>query len=214
MTLRENVAVESNEPRRDAWQGIRPVGTVERLRLTAGWDGGVTAVDGAVDSGSGVLLLLDGANPGAAARAIAALYGNGDATSVVSGTATDFEWMQLCSSVRDAMVALRPLLSDPNALLAADDSLAAMVAAILQAAARRTPIVIAGALPHIAAMAAQRVASQSSAWVFSAVAPADAAAQIAQQRLALNPWASLAWAPGDAVVESIARALVADLDGA
>ena len=213
MSLGENVAVASNDPRRDAWRAVRPVGTVERLRLMAGWDGGVTAVDAAVDSGFGVLLLLDAANPGAAARAIAALYGNGDATTVVSGTSTDVEWMQLCSSVRDTMVALRPLLSDPNALLAADDSLAAMVAAILQAAARRTPIVIAGALPHIAAMAAQRVASPSRAWVFSALAPADAAAQIAQQRLALDPWASLAWAPGDAVVESIARALVADLDG-
>lgn len=206
--------MEANDLRRGAWQGVRPAGTVERLHLGEGWDAGVGAVDRAVDAGAGVLLLVDGTQPAAAPRAIAALYSGGDATAVVSGTGSDVEWMQLCSAVRDAMVGLRPHLGDPSALLAPDQRLAAMVAATLQAASRRTPIVIAGALPQIAALAAQRVASQSSAWVFLALDDADASAQVAQRRLGLTPWAALDWPLGDAAAEAIVRALVGDLDAA
>lgn len=212
MTLGENVVVESSEMRRDAWQRIRPAGEVERLHAGEGWDSGIAAVDAAIDSGAGVVLLLDESSPGAKARAIAALYSNADATTVVSGTASDLDWMQLCADVRDAMVVLRPLVGDASSLLAAEPRLSAMVAAVVKAAARRTPIVIAGALPHIAAMAAQRIASQSSAWVFSALDDADAAARAAQKRLGIRPWASVEWLPGDAVVEALVRALVSDLD--
>lgn len=212
MTVGDNVAVESKDLRRGTWRDIRPSGAVERLHIVGGWDAGVQSVDRAVDSGAGVLLLIDETQPGAEARAISALYINADATAVVSGTASDLEWMQLCSAVREAMVRLRPLVADMSALLAPDPRLAAMVAAILQAAARRTPIVIAGALPHIAALAAQRVASPSSAWVFSALDDADLASRAAQKRLSRTSWASVDWRPGDAAAESMVRALVADLD--
>jgi nicotinate-nucleotide--dimethylbenzimidazole phosphoribosyltransferase len=199
--------------RRDAWQRIRPEGGVERLHLSdSGWDAGTAAVDRAIDAGAGVLLLIDEDAPGVHARAIAALYSNGDATSVISGTTDDLDWMRTCSSVRDAMVVLRPLVAEPQALLAHDPRLACMVSALLQAAARRTPVVFTGPTVQIAAVAAQRIASQSTAWMFLALDDEDAAAVAARRRTGLTPWASLCWQPRDETAEALVRALVADLD--
>jgi len=199
--------------RREAWARVRPAGSVERLQAPAGgWDAGAEAADRAIDSGAGVLLLLDGATPGIDARAIAALYANGDATSVIPDTGDDLEWMRTCSAVRDAMVTLRPVIGEPAALLAHDPDLAYMVSALLHAAARRTPVVLAGPLPQIAAMAAQRVASPSAAWVFSALDDDDAAASAARRRAGITSWATAQWRLRDEGVETLVRTLVADLD--
>ena len=199
--------------RRHAWRQIRPSGDVETLANRAvGWDAGTESVDRAIDGGAGVLLLLDQCEPSVQARAIAALYSTGDATSVVPMSITDFDWMELCSAVREAMVELRPLLADPTALLAHDQLLAGQVAAIVQAAARRTPIVLVGASLQIAAMAAARLATQSTTWVFLALQEQDAAAEVARKRLGLTPWAELQWQPRSETLESIVRSLVQDLD--
>lgn len=213
MTHGQNGAVDSDALRKDAWQRIRAIGSVERLTPNdGGWNDGTAALDRAVDSGAGVALLLESGAPTAAARAITALYTNTDATAVVSGTSSDLQWMQLCAEVRDAMVQLRPAIADPSLLLAPDPRLAFMVAAIVAAAARRTPIVIGGALPHIAALAAQRIASQSTIWVFSALDDTDLAAQAARKRLGLTPWMTLDWRTSDEHAEALVRVLVEDLD--
>ncbi len=199
--------------RRHAWRQVRPIGVVETLATDAlGWDAGTEAVDRAIDGGAGVLLLLDHREPSVQARAIAALYSTGDATSVVPVSISDLAWMELCSAVREAMVQLRPLLGDPTALLAHDQLLAGQVAAIVQAAARRTPIVLVGTSLQIAAMAAARLATQSTAWVFLALLEQDAAAEVARKRIGLSPWAELQWQPFSEATESIVRSLVQDLD--
>lgn len=199
--------------RRHAWRQVRPTGAVETLAIGAlGWDAGRESVDRAIDGGAGVLLLLDQREPSVQARAIAALYSASDASSVVPVDISDLAWMELCSSVREAMVELRPLLGDSTALLAHDQSLACQVAAIVQAAARRTPIVLVGVSLQIAAMAAARLATQSTAWVFLALQEQDAAAALARKRLGLTPWADLQWQPRSEATESIVRSMVEDLD--
>ena len=199
--------------RRDAWRRARPAGDVHRVSISAGgWNDGTAAADHAIDSGAGALLAIDSTTPSAAACAIAALYANVDATAVVSGTTSDLEWMQCCAEIRDAMVALRPSIGNATALLADDPQLSFLVALITESAQRRTPLVIAGALPHIAALVAQRLTSSSAAWVFSAVSDASATTTIALKRLSKTTWASIDWPLHDEALETVVRALVADLD--
>jgi hypothetical protein len=208
------VTVSELSLRRDAWRHARPAGTVELLaQLALGWDAGADASDRAIDAGGGVLLLIDDSAPSMHARAIAALYAGGDATSVIPTQVNDLEWMRMCADVRDAMVVLRPLIAEPTMLLSHDNVLASQVSAIVEAAARRTPIVLVGTVPHIAAMAAARVAAQSSTWVFLGLSDDDAAAEVARKRLGSTPWCALQWRPQAEAAEAIVRSLIADLDG-
>lgn len=200
--------------RRDAWRRMRPAGPVTLLQGSLeGWDAGAASADGAVDAGAGVLLIIDTAEPGPAALALTALYCGGDASTVTSAGLSDLEWMQRCALVRDEMARLRPLLGDVAALLRGDQALAALISAILQAATRRTPVVIGGVRASIAALCAQRVAATSTSWVHAAIGDDDAAGSLARKRLGLIPWCTVSWSVEGATMQRMARLLVDDLDG-
>jgi len=79
-------------------------------------------------------------------------------------------------------------VTDPQALLAHDETLAWQTSLIAHAAMRRTPVVIAGAVPHIAALCAQRVGTACASWVEWGIASDDAAASAARTRLSRTPW--------------------------
>lgn len=201
--------------RRAAWRRIRPAGPVVTLDSgLSGWDAGSDAASAAIDEGAGALLVIAATPPSTVARAIAALYCGGDASSVIPQLGSDLAWMRTCAGVRDSMALLRPLLGDASALLAHDPGLAAITASVVRAAARRTPVVIVGVTATIAALCAQRVTAASSAWVFAAVGDDDPAAGLARKRLGVTPWCTFDWTPDATTAEQVARLLVEDLDGA
>lgn len=152
------------------------------------WDSAASAVSSEVDAGVGALMLIDDTAPDAQARAIAALYCGQDATSVIPDTLPDLDWMLLCAEVRDAMPELRRRVSDPLTLLDASPMLRWHASAILHAVARRTPVLLAGAVPVIAGLCAQRAVPLSSGWVHIGLASTDPAARAAESRLGRPVW--------------------------
>ncbi len=195
------------------WRAMRPRGQATALTPGQGWDEGATAANAAIDAGAGVLMLVDETSPSVTARAITALYCGLDASQVVDTRSSDLARMEATRAVRDAMPMVRSLVTDTLALLEHDGHLAWHTSVIAHAAMRRTPVVIAGTLPHIAALAAQRVGTACASWVEWGIASEDAAATAARTRLARTPWVSSNIPLSTETMASLLVAAIADLDG-
>ena len=104
-------------------------------------------------------------------------------------TIDDALWMRRCAAVRDTMRRGRPILADHVGLLAAvgGADLAAMTGLLLQAAARRTPVLLDGVATAAAALVAQRMAFRSSDWWAAAHRSPEPAHDLALDRLGLEP---------------------------
>lgn len=195
------------------WGALRAPGSVGVLSCREpGWAAGVAAVDAAVDAGAGALLLLSEIRPGSHARAVTALYCGLDAAAVTATGATDLDWMRACAEIRDAIPVLRPLAANPHALLDGDPDLAWLTACLLQAAVRRTPIVVAGALAVIAALCAERVSDAAGSWIQCGIGDDDVAAQAAMRRLDRQPWMSTSLPADHAMRTALLTAATSALD--
>ena len=184
--------------------------TLEPTELT--WESAAHAVDGAIDAGIGGVMLIDDTTPDAEARAISALYCGQDATSVIPDHLSDMEWMQLCAQVRDAMPGLRREIAEPPSLLMHSPRLAWHVAAILHGAARRTPVLLAGALPAIAGLCAQRAIPLAATWIHIGVSATDPAAIAAEARLKRPIWFTSALHFSAETTERLLRAVAERVD--
>ncbi len=159
--------------------------------VVAAFEAGARIADAAVDSGAD--LLLTGTIGVAATTAAAALTGvltASDAAAVTGrGSGVDDRaWMRKCAAVRDAMRRARPVVSDRLRLLAVAGGadLAAMTGFLLQAAVRRTPVVLDDVTVSASALVAQRIAYRAPEWWIAGQSTAEPAHQRALERLALT----------------------------
>ena len=97
--------------------------------------------------------------------------------------------MRKTAAVRDAMRRARRLKSDPIELLATigGADIAAMTGFLVQAAVRKTPVLLDGIVSSAAALVAHRVAWRSTGWWQAGSRSTEPAQQAALERLSLQP---------------------------
>jgi nicotinate-nucleotide--dimethylbenzimidazole phosphoribosyltransferase len=153
---------------------------------------GVAVADEEIDSGADVLV-PGGVGVGSTtpASALVGLLTNNDAGGVTgrgSGI-DDAAWMRKAAAVRDAMRRGRGTMGDQVELLATvgGPDLAAMTGLLLQAAIRRTPVILDGLVSSAAALVAHRMAFRSSLWWLAGHLSPEPGHALALKRLQLEP---------------------------
>ena len=153
---------------------------------------GRAIADEEIDSGADLLI------PGAigvgattpASTLVAAITGTEPVAVIGRGSGIDDEaWMRKCSAVRDALRRARPHVRDPFALLriVGGTDIAALTGFLLQAAQRRTPVLLDGVVVAAAAMVADEISGSARAWWLAAQGSPEPALTIAHNHLGLAP---------------------------
>jgi len=153
---------------------------------------GIAIADEEIDSGADVLITGDmGIGNTTPAAALTGLLTGSDAGAVTGrGTGIDdAAWMRKASAVRDAMRRSRPALDDPVALLAqcGGADFAAMTGFVLQAAIRKTPVLLDGVVSGACALVAHRIAFRSALWWQAGHCSIEPAHALALNKLDLAP---------------------------
>ncbi|HEY2271744.1 MAG TPA: nicotinate-nucleotide--dimethylbenzimidazole phosphoribosyltransferase [Jatrophihabitantaceae bacterium] len=173
-----------------------------------GFEAGVALADGAADRGTEVLIVAAPQMRADAAIAVAVLTGTEPVKVLARGAAaTDPEaWMQFAVEVRDARRRCMPHHDEPDDLLAELDSprLALIAALVLRAAARRTPIVLDGAVACAGALLAYEAAPRAVRWWSAADQGPDPLHEIALSRLGQEPILGLGTGLGDGLAGLLA----------
>lgn len=169
-------------------RAVEPSGADATAALRSGMD----AVDAEVDRGVD-LLVLAVVDPAVdvPASTLVGLLTRSDASVVTSRGAAidDAAWMTRCAAVRDLMRRGRPVLAEQVELLDAVGSpdLAAATGVLLQAAVRKTPVLLDGPATAAAALVAQRVAFRAVDWWVASHRSPEPAHDLALDRLGLEP---------------------------
>lgn len=153
---------------------------------------GMALADEEIDAGADLLVTGDMGigNTTPAAALVGALTGCNAAEVVGRGTGIDdATWMRKCAAVRDAMRRARPVLGDQVQLLATAGGadFAAMTGFLLQAAARRTPVLLDGVMSGACALVAHRLAFRAADWWLAGHRSTEPAHAKALDRLSLEP---------------------------
>lgn len=155
-------------------------------------DVGRALVDDEVDAGAD--LLVPGAiGVGATTPAsvlVAAITGAEPVAVVGRGSGIDDEgWMRKAAAIRDALRRARPHVRDPLALLrvAGGADLAVLAGFLVQAAVRRTPVLLDGLVPVAAALVADELAPGARDWWLLAQRSPEPALGLAAEHLELTP---------------------------
>ena len=161
-------------------------------QATAAIRAGMAIVDDEVDAGTDLLITGDmGIGNTTPAAALVATFTSTDVASVVGrGSGIDDDtWMRKAAAVRDALRRCRPHLGDPVRVLAiaSGADIAAMVGALVQAAVRRTPVILDGVVSGAAALVAHRIAPAAATWWLAGHRSPEPAHAIALGRLDLEP---------------------------
>lgn len=161
-------------------------------QAAAAFDAGGKVADAAVDTGTDLLLVgTVGVAATTPASALIGVLTTSDAAAVTGrGSGIDDRaWMRKCAAVRDAMRRARPVLSDRLRLLAVAGGadLAAVTGFLLEAAVRRTAVVLDDVTVSASALVAQRIAYRAPQWWLAGQSTAEPANQRALERLALTP---------------------------
>jgi nicotinate-nucleotide--dimethylbenzimidazole phosphoribosyltransferase len=163
---------------------------------------GRTLADEEVDGGADLLVpaaLGVGASTPASVL-VAALTGAEPVATIGRGSGIDDAgWMRKAAAVRDALRRAKPHASDPLALLrvAGGADLAALAGFCLQAAARRTPVLLDGLVTAAAALVADELDGGAKAWWLLAQRSPEPAMTIVAQHLDLSPVLDLGIRLGD-----------------
>ncbi|WP_232425348.1 nicotinate-nucleotide--dimethylbenzimidazole phosphoribosyltransferase [Pseudofrankia inefficax] len=187
--------------------------TVPELDLA--FETGRRLADEEIDGGADLLVagaLGVGADT-AAAVVVAALRDLEPIDVVDRGDGSDDErWMLRTAAIRDALRRARPFASDPRSVLrvAGGADLAALAGLLVQAASRRTPVIIDGAPGCAAALAAERIAPGARAWWLVGAESGDPAAKHVVGTLGLRPLVDLSTRADDGTGALAAAALVID----
>lgn len=156
----------------------------------AGFRAGMAVASQEIDSGAD-LIVLTGGTAVVPAATVAALLTSSDVASVVGHRPgkDDRDWMRTCADVRDSARRGRPLTGEPVKLLTAVAAAEVATAAglLLEATARRTPVVLDDLVPAAAALVAQRVSYRTTRWLVAAHRTTDPAQVAALDRLRLTP---------------------------
>jgi nicotinate-nucleotide--dimethylbenzimidazole phosphoribosyltransferase len=153
---------------------------------------GMAIADEEVDSGADLLIPGDMGigNTTVAAALVAVLTGSEVAGLVGRGTGIDDRaWMTKCAAVRDAARRGRFQGGDMIGLLAeaGGADVAAMAGFLLQAAIRRTPVLLDGVVSGAAALVAHRVAYPAREWWLAGHRSTEPAHTRALEQLGLEP---------------------------
>jgi nicotinate-nucleotide--dimethylbenzimidazole phosphoribosyltransferase len=122
----------------------------------------------------------------------------------------DATWMRKTAAVRDAMRRGRRVGSEPLALLAAcgGPDLGATTGFLLQAAARRRPVLLDGIISCTCALLAREIAPTAAQWWAASHRSAEPAAAAALERLGLEPLLDLGLRLGEGTGALLALPLV------
>lgn len=163
---------------------------------------GRALADEEVDSGAD-LLAVGALGVGATTPAsvlVAALTGAEPVVVVGRGSGIDDAgWMRKAVAVRDALRRAKPHVRDPAGLLrvAGGADLAVLAGLLLQAAARRTPVLLDGLVAGAAAMIADELAPHARAWWLAADRSPEPAMRRVLTHLGLEPVLDLGTRIGD-----------------
>lgn len=163
---------------------------------------GVAVADEEVDGGADLLVPGDMGigNTTPAATLVAALTGTEPVQVVGRGTGIDdVTWMRKVSAIRDALRRARSFVTDPIALLAVTGGadFAAMTGLLVQAAVRRTPVLLDGVVSGAAALVARSIAPGAPAWWLAGHRSAEPAHRIALEQLEMEPLLDLGMRLGE-----------------
>lgn len=153
---------------------------------------GMSIADEAINAGADLLIPADmGIGNTTSAAALVGLLCGIDASQVVGrGTGIDDDtWMRKAGAVRDCMRRARPLRGDHVGLIAAAGGadFAAMIGFLLQGARRGVPVLLDGVISCAAALVAHRIAYRAKEWWLASHRSTEPAAQLALERLGLEP---------------------------
>jgi nicotinate-nucleotide--dimethylbenzimidazole phosphoribosyltransferase len=174
---------------------------------------GIAIADSEVDSGADLLVAAEvGIGNTTPAAALVGLLTRNDA-SLVTGRGTgidDATWIRKCAAVRDAMRRGRPVIGDQLQLLATvgGADFAAMTGFLLQAAARRTPVVLDGVVSGACGLVAHRIAFRVADWWVAGHRSSEPAHTLALNRLSLEPLLDLGLRLGEGTGALLAVPLV------
>lgn len=163
---------------------------------------GIAVADEEIDAGADLLVTGDiGVGSTTPAATLVGLLTRSDA-SLVTGRGAgidDQRWMRKCAAVRDAMRRGRPVLGNQVELLATvgGADLAAMTGFLLQAAARRTPVLLDGVVTAACALVAQRASFRATDWWLAGHRSTEPAHVLALDRLGLEPVLDLGLSLGE-----------------
>ncbi|MEI7453422.1 MAG: nicotinate-nucleotide--dimethylbenzimidazole phosphoribosyltransferase [Actinomycetes bacterium] len=165
---------------------------LSRNEAQQAFDLGRRIADEEIDRGADILIPGDmGIGNTTPAATLIGLLANLDAAKVTGlGTGIDdATWMRKCAAVRDAMRRGRPHIAEPLALLATvgGADFAAMTGFILQAAVRRTPVILDGTISGACAMVADRLDYRAKHWWVAGHQSTEPAHRAALHHLDLEP---------------------------
>jgi nicotinate-nucleotide--dimethylbenzimidazole phosphoribosyltransferase len=197
-----------------------PSGRIDRedalslQEFEAAFELGRSVADEEVDAGCDLLLPGDMGigNTTPAAALVAGLLGLEPVAVVGRGTGIDDAgWMRKTTAIRDALRRARRVeATDPETLLrvVGGRDLAAMAGLLVQAGARRTPVILDGVVSCAAALAAERMAPGARAWWIAGTRSTEPAQDKALAALNLQPFLDLGLRLGEGTGALIAVGLV------
>jgi len=158
---------------------------------------GIAAADAAADEGAELIVAMGSGDPVPALTGIAALA-NLEPVEVVTGGVDDELWVRQVIAVRDLLRRARPHNDTPYALLMMlrDPVLGALAGLVLQAAIRRTPVVLDGLDACVAAASLYQLAPFATEWWLVADSAPGPAQRAAVDLLRLRPVFDLGTAAG------------------
>lgn len=171
--------------------------------------------DAEIDAGTDLVLLGDAAvgSTTAAAVCVAAVTGNEPVSVVGRGSGLDDAgWMRKAAAVRDGLwrVSATNAQWEPQRLLgvAGGADLAVLTGVCLQAATRRTAVLLDGAVGACAALLAELVSPGVARFLQAGGAPDEPAGRLALERLGLTPLLDLGVVPGAGTAALVAYPLL------
>jgi nicotinate-nucleotide--dimethylbenzimidazole phosphoribosyltransferase len=153
---------------------------------------GAALVDEEVDGGADLLIPGDlGVGATTVAAVLVATLTDSEPVKVIGrGSGIDDRtWMRKVVAIRDGLRRARPFTGDPVALLAVAGGadVAATAGLLVEAAVRRTPVLLDGVVSAAAALVASAIAPAAPAWWLAAHRSAEPAHAIALSHLDLVP---------------------------
>jgi len=175
--------------------------------------GGRAVADAEVDAGADLLVPgVIGIGNGTGAAALVAGLTDSEPVAVVDrGPGDDAGWARQVGFVRAALLRARGCRHDPVALLdcCGGPAIAALTGLLAQAAQRRTPVVLDGAVSAVAGLLAERLMPGARAWWVAGTRSPEPAQKLALAQLGLIPLLDLSLRAEDGTGALLAVPLLA-----
>jgi nicotinate-nucleotide--dimethylbenzimidazole phosphoribosyltransferase len=175
--------------------------------------GGRAVADAEVDAGADLLVPgVIGIGNGMGAAALVAGLTDSEPVAVVDrGPGDDAGWARQVGFVRAALLRARGCRHDPVALLdcCGGPAIAALTGLLAQAAQRRTPVVLDGAVAAVAGLLAERLMPGARAWWVAGTRSPEPAQKLALAQLGLIPLLDLSLRAEDGTGALLAVPLLA-----